>query len=65
MWKTISKETKLKIYDLLMNEYQEQLFAVKKDRVNMTYNQYRKKYMKIHNRFSAIRRKIAKLKKED
>lgn len=61
MWKFIRKETLIKIYELLMQDYQDQLFELKGNRVNMDYKEYRKKYMNIHNRFSAMRRKIKKL----
>lgn len=61
MWKFVRKKTLMKIYELLMQDYQEQLFELKGNRVNMDYKEYRKKYMLIHNRFSAMRRKIKKL----
>lgn len=64
MWKFIKKETKLKIYGILMEDYQSQMVELKNNRPNMSYKEYRKKYMNIHNRYSATRRKIKKLEQE-
>lgn len=65
MWKFVRKKTLLKIYQLLMEDYEEQLEELKDNRENIDYDEYRKKYMLIHNRFSAIRRKIRNIEQDD
>lgn len=65
MWKFVRKKTLLKIYQLLMEDYEEQLEELKDNRENIDYDEYRKKYMLIHNRFSAIRRKIKNIEQDD
>lgn len=65
MWKFVRKKTLLKIYQLLMEDYEEQLEELKENRENIDYDEYRKKYMLIHNRFSAIRRKIRNIEQDD
>lgn len=65
MWKFVRKKTLLKIYHLLMEDYEEQLEELKDNRENIDYDEYRKKYMLIHNRFSAIRRKIRNIEQDD
>ena len=65
MWKFVRKKTLLKIYQLLMEDYEEQLEELKDNRENIDYDEYRKKYMLIHNRFSAIRRKIKNIEQDE